>query len=135
MHAPWRSPVNAWPIRIPTLSAPRELASKPEEEAERARAANVRMRRCLVGIDPSLEAKFAPEFECEDCGVERCAGCDAEATRRFEDAARRVGQCSEQMLTPDSALIKGALYAEHLEKWGSRATAVQPPCNRHATAM
>jgi len=64
---------------------------------------------CLREVDAGLADKFESEL-LGDWPSSAESG-------PFEDAVRLLGHCSEMMLFPPGALIKGSQYGEQLEEW------------------
>ena len=67
------------------------------------------MWQCLGEKDPGLTAMFASELLGE--------WPTAQEKGRLDAGVGLIGHCSEMMLFPPGALVKGATYAEELEEW------------------
>ena len=65
---------------------------------------------CLLQKDAELTARFYDELVGDWPPNE-------DAKRKLKTAIQLLGHCSEEMLSPPGALVKGAMYADELTKW------------------
>ena len=105
--------------------SPREAANvKEHHRGVTAGGSGSDTYECLLQRDAELTARFYDELVGDWPPNE-------DDKRQLTDAIQLLGHCSEQMLTPPGALVKGSMYVDELTKWtqvGAKCQVLSAKC-------